>query len=308
MKPLSIPETELKIFLNLIKKHPNFFDEYFLIKTYKNKSKKLISDPFSKKIIKCIIKNIKNNIPMSVIRMGDGEMNLLTYTKYPLLPELSLLTAEESVRKRQHSFITNKSWLYTFEQMMFTAVKEADILGVLGLWRPNKLTAEEFSLTITKNIRGRWGQWTGIDYINKLCQSNIFTHKTIVSAHLYFSIIQHLDIIIKAVNTIYLITNQYSVLKKLKTLFPKNHFILIQEPVSKRPLATYEPLFLYNVMLKLPDDMSGSLTLIGAGPWSEFYCTWIKRRNGVAVDIGSGFDLLLGKKLRPVHEKINLKI
>lgn len=308
MNVISVPDSELDRFVKLIKSKPDLFDTLYITKYYKKKSKKIISDPFSKNIASLIISHIKKKKPMSVIRMGDGEMNLLTYTQYPQLPKLSFQTAAESVRKRQHSFVVNKSWLFIFEQMMNTAIKEADILGVLGFWRPNELNAEQFIPTISKNIRGRWGQWTGLDYIYKLSQQNLFTHKVLASAHLYISVIENLRIIFKMVKPIYLITNQYQVIEKLVNRFPENKFILIREPMSKRPLSNVEPDFLYNVMSKLPKDMSNSLTLIGAGPWSEFYCTWIKRRNGIAIDIGSGFDLLLGKNLRPVHEKINLNI
>lgn len=307
MKELQVPITEIEIFINLIKEQPLLFDTLYLKKIYKRKSKKLISEPFSKKIVYHIIKRIKKNKPLSVIRIGDGEMNLLTYSKYPKLPELSYHTALESVRKREHSFRANKSWLYILEQLMYTAIKEADIVGVLGLWRPNRLTAKEFIPTINKNIRGRWGQWSGIDYINKLSYYNIFMDKIIVSAHLYFSVIQNLDLIFKTVKKVYLITNQYAVIEKLSLHFPENNFTLIHEPISKRPLSADEPIFLYNIMSKLPEDMSRSLTLIGAGPWSELYCTWIKWRGGAAIDIGSGFDLLLGKRLRPVHDKVNLE-
>jgi len=71
---------------------------------------------------------------------------------------------------------------------------------------------------------------------------------------------------------------------------------------------------LYEVEAQLPEDMSGCLYLIGAGVWTEFHCTLAKQRGGVAIDVGSDFDLLAGVSSRPVHERIsgslinNLKI
>jgi hypothetical protein len=41
--------------------------------------------------------------------------------------------------------------------------------------------------------------------------------------------------------------------------------------------------------------MAGTLCLVGAGMWAELYWTWIRRRGGVAVDIGSGMVLLAGQ-------------
>lgn len=52
--------------------------------------------------------------------------------------------------------------------------------------------------------------------------------------------------------------------------------------------------------------MRGALCLVGAGFWSEIYCAWIKQRGGVAVDIGSGFNLLDGGAPRPIHKALGL--
>ena len=54
----------------------------------------------------------------------------------------------------------------------------------------------------------------------------------------------------------------------------------------------------------MPNDLRGCLCLIGAGPWAEIYCTWVKQRGGVAIDLGSGFDLLEGKVTRVMHKEI----
>ncbi|MDE0661981.1 MAG: hypothetical protein OXI79_20310 [Gammaproteobacteria bacterium] len=45
---------------------------------------------------------------------------------------------------------------------------------------------------------------------------------------------------------------------------------------------------------KLRVPYPGALFLVGAGPWGKIYCSWIKRRGGVAVDIGSLFDSWAG--------------
>lgn len=306
MKPNPIPKTEQELFVKMVRQQPLLFDSNHLSKTYKKHSKKVISDPFSKKIVYKIKYSLKQEKPLSVIRMGDGEMNFLTFSKYSQLPKLSTFAATASVNKREHSFKVNEFWLFLLEEMMMTAVNEADIIGVLGLWRPGKLTSEKFVTNINNKVRGKWGQWTGLDYINKLIELDIFRGKIITSAHLYFSIIQNLKIIFKYVKKVYLITNQDLVLNKLSSKFKNNQFVLIDEPESPRPLTNISPKFLNKIISKLPQDMSKTLTLIGAGPWSEFYCTWIKRRGGVAIDIGSGFDLILKKNARPIHNKFNI--
>ena len=143
MKELPVPENEIEIFIELIKSRPHLFDENYITKSFVHHAKTVIQDPFSEEIIQQISNCINRKIPMSVIRLGDGEMNLLTFTQYPSLPELSYITAKESINKREHSFKVNKTWLFLFEQMMFTALKEADVVGVLGMWRPNLIDADK---------------------------------------------------------------------------------------------------------------------------------------------------------------------
>jgi hypothetical protein len=92
-------------------------------------------------------------------------------------------------------------------------------------------------------------------------------------------------------------------MKNLKIKYPYVDFEYI--PVGDTVDRSNRPTFLFKIFAALPQDMSGCLCLIGAGPWAEIYCTWVKQRGGVALDIGSGFDLLDGKLLRPIHKLLD---
>jgi hypothetical protein len=76
--------------------------------------------------------------------------------------------------------------------------------------------------------------------------------------------------------------------------------------IRSHALCADNPHFLSDVASALPHDLHGCLCLVGAGPWAEIYCAWIKQRGGVAVDIGSGFDLLDGTITRPIHRVLGL--
>lgn len=305
-------ENEINQFVKIVNQKEFLLDTRYVRCKYKKHVKKFISNPFDKTVSKIIIRFLKKNKPMSVIRLGDGEMNLLSLSYYKQFPKISNYAADYSVRAQSHSFNVSKSGLFLLEQMMMTAVKEADIVGTLGHWRPKDepIKAKSFfsKLQRNQNLRAMWGHWTGIDFVLDLHSTGFFKNKVLTSAHLYFSVLKNLSLIFKYVSVVYLITDQHEVKHLLEQKYKENTFHLIKEPSTGRPLLNNDAVFLENIMQKLPSNMKGTLTLIGAGIWSEYYSTWIKRRGGVAVDLGSGFDLLLNKKNRRIHQNVDFKL
>ncbi len=53
----------------------------------------------------------------------------------------------------------------------------------------------------------------------------------------------------------------------------------------------------------LERDLSGYLVLVGAGLFGKIYCDLAARRGGVALDLGSLFDVLCGLHTRPVFAR-----
>lgn len=293
----------------MICQKPELLDPNHIISCYQPNCSKLFSEPVSSGLVQVIINALRNQLPFSVIRMGDGEMNIMTYSDYPQLPTMSSQAVKLSIHKREQSFKATHEWMFVLEKLMKSAVREADVIGVLGLWRTNKnLTTQQFKEKLAKNIRGRFGHWVGLDYMTGLAQQGLFKQQIITTAHLYFSVNNQLSEILKHVQDVFLITGTTKAYDVLSLRQPCNRFHLITLPETGRPLKNTGPYFFSETMNQLPSDMSGTLTLIGAGPWSEYYCSWVKQRGGVAIDIGSGFDLLVGNKVRPVHQKVDISI
>jgi hypothetical protein len=143
-----------------------------------------------------------------------------------------------------------------------------------------------------------------------------FKSKSLAPAHLYFSVLCHLEELVMLTDNVICITNKQPAIEALRQRFPNCQFesIVVGKWRQSSKSAVAQPDFLSEVEAQLPEDMSGCLCLIGAGVWAEFYCTWAKQRGGVAIDVGSGFDLLAGVPSRPMHKGIsgslnaNLKI
>lgn len=302
---MSIPQKEIDIVLSSIHKHPEYLNTAFVHKAYSTFKLNISPDPFSKDIINIAINALRHKIALSIIRIGDGEANILTYTKYPDTPELNQIAYKQIIAMQQDSFLVNKYWMLYLQEMMMGAILQADIIGVIGLWRPRKPTTHTIAEAFIKDHRGISGHWRAIDYLLKLASQDYLKQKTIASAHLYFSVLENLSDLVRSAKKILIISNRKTILGQLKKHYPNFQIDHINIGCDSEEIQR-DPRFLFSLHKKLPTDMTACLCLIGAGPWSEIYCSWVKQRGGVAIDIGSGFDLLDGETTRPIHNMLNL--
>jgi hypothetical protein len=127
----------------------------------------------------------------------------------------------------------------------------------------------------------------------------------LASAHLHFGILSHLPDLFAKAERVLLVSNRSEAMDALMRQYPGHRIDRIAVGTGRRPFPA-APHFLGIVEAALPRDLRGCLCLVGAGPWAEIYCGWLKQRGGVGVDLGSGFDLLAGKITRPVHRSLGL--
>ena len=245
----------------------------------------------------------------SVIRLGDGEMDLLSFGAYPDTPTINRCSASATIRRHGGSCGDDELWVSVLREMMMSAVLQADVVGVLGLWRPRPMgDVEQYIKRLRSQVRGYSGYWRGIDYMLRIARAGGLRNKTLASAHLYFGLLPHLEEILADAERILLITDRASVAEGLRRKHPGRdiQYISAAKPADNRP--TEGPRFLQETAAQLPRDLRGCCGLVGAGPWAEVYCTWIKQRGGVGLDLGSGFDLLAGTVSRPIHRHLELQV
>ncbi|MFC1688828.1 hypothetical protein ACFL07_04100 [Pseudomonadota bacterium] len=205
------------------------------------------------------------------------------------------------VAMQKDRFRIDSFWMVVLGDLMMRSLLQAAIVGVLGHWRPNKVTAQERVSRLLKDFRGVSGQLRDVEFMLSLAKRGYLRDKTLASAHLYFTLLENLNDILLNTSKVYIISDRMGLTKKLAQKYPNVVFenILIGKS-AEQPLRD-KPHFLWNVYSLLPDHMDGTLSLMGADSWAEIYRTWVKQRGGIAIDIGSGFDLLNGKRSRPIH-------
>lgn len=298
-----VPQSELEAIIQSIHAHPEYCDPEYMISTYRSQGLQVLPDPLSTEIVTPINQALLANKGFSVVRIGDGEINLISYGAYANTPSLDYNVVEAILGMQQDSFRADPLWMIILRELMMGAVAQADVVGVIGLWRPRPINTEQLVQLFLHDYRGISGQWRAMDYMLRLAAQGTFDHKILTSAHLYFSLLEHLDLILPLARKIFIISDRERIMGKFKHKYPNIdfEFIPVGQPVNSPPAPRDKPDFLCAVFSSLPTDLRGTLCLVGAGPWAEIYCGWIKQRGGVGVDLGTGFDLLDGEVTRPIH-------
>ena len=309
----------MRVFEKYIRAHPELFDTEYIRETYNKQGLKLFFDPLANDLLQPAKEALLKQRPFSAVRIGDGEANFLAFGAYKGTPNLDRYAFAASIANQKDSFRVNETWMLVLRELMRHAVLSADIVGVLGLWTPIPAKGGSLDAVVDnfhKDPRGVPGHLRGIDLMLRWATEGHFKSKCLAPAHLYFSVICHLEELILLTEKVICITDKQLVVDALRQKFSNSQFeqIIVGKWQNSSGSDVALPGFLSKVEAELPEDMTGCLCLIGAGVWAEFYCTLAKQRGGVAIDIGSGFDLLAGISSRPVHKYLsdslitNLKI
>jgi hypothetical protein len=267
---------------------------------------KVIADPAANDLICLIEQALKERRPYSVIRLGDGEANLITYAgAQSTTPDLDWQVATQIVEMQADRFVPSPDLLLALRSSLKLSVLAADIVGVLGLWTHIPILVDTVPTKLPSDPRGISGQirarYLALELPDLLPQSTV-----LASAHLYVGVLLNLDRLLTAAERVVCITGRDAAVAKLRSRSPDimiEHIAVGSDPICNENVPS-TPEFLHRVRDALPGDAQGILHLVGSGPWSEIYCHWIKERGGVGVDLGSGFDLLAGISTRPVHRYI----
>ncbi|QNJ17348.1 hypothetical protein SynA1840_01814 [Synechococcus sp. A18-40] len=309
-----IPEDELKLVAQFIRSEfQSYPSDNARIKAYEKAGYSVISNPGSDIIVDLIIDALEEQKPFSVVRIGDGEGNLMTYLKYPNTPVLDQYVARAIITMQEDSFEASKLSLLLLRDLMNASARQADILGVRGIWGAYRSRDDERHksfddcMTLLKEeVRGKSGLFRATHHTLNLCQRGDVRGATVASAHLYIAVLRQLSKLVESSKAILLITSHKECADIFKERWPHKpiHLILVGNNSKNQTKPPKQPNFLLRLYKNLPYDLQGTLCLVGSGPWSEIYCSYVKERGGVAVDIGSGFDIIRGASTRPIHNHI----
>lgn len=293
---------EITSFRRFLTENSAIFSTKLVVEQYRSSDLKVETDPMAPTIANLASEALLGRRGYSIIRMGDGECNLAMFGLNYQSSRLDNFCVQQLMQIQADSLAHPEKWGHFLQERMSLAVREANVIGVPGIWRPGNADVTSATKSFISYPRGVSGYWRGIRYFVELAQSGALAGKLITSAHLYVGIIAALDMLIEAARKVLCISNRPKVTQRLANRFPNREFRHIDVGGAGECRS---PDFLESTKSQIDSESSGILVLIGAGPWAEIYCTDVKRKGGVAIDVGSGFDLLDGKRTRPIHKRFS---
>jgi hypothetical protein len=250
--------------------------------------------------------------PASLVRVGDGEGNALSLTSASCSHPLKLSTFNAQFFN-QNGITLSEFEAERFSTLLRDALVSADFIGFRFA---DEWVEPEVHLIEAAIANRAFGHALGFLYARELLQvglaNGLFSNTVITSAWIYVGLLRHLDLIMNAARSVVVIAGRPELQGEFEKRLGKRLRSFISIPVQgSRPAhettSHYRLAFPAICEYFASEDFEGTLVLVGAGLFAKLYCKRAKDSGAVAVDLGSGLDLLAGLATRPVHKKISIE-
>ncbi len=263
-------------------------------------------------IAKEIRKFVQQRFPAALIRVGEGEGNALGLAM-PGPLHFVQLNCFNATFSAQTGIALLEAEARIFGGMIREALMSADIIGFRAFGRdsrPNSELEQIPNLISRGDIRGALGMLYAREFLEAALARGNFRDKILTSAWIHLALIPHLVEILSVPSSVIVITGKTELKDHFQRRLGKRlrSFIAVPDegsPISSDADSHYRKIF-PQVINALKNDLHGTLVLVGAGLFGKIYCHIAKQNGAVALDLGSAFDILAGKKTRPVHSKLDI--
>jgi hypothetical protein len=248
--------------------------------------------------------------PLSLIRVGDGEGNVLRlspdFGAEPAPLDEKCFDALFGMMNATHLMETYGEKV-AFAQELAIAVRRADIVGFRATWHGFPPERDIISSTLEAgSVRGALGILYARRYEEELLRANRLATAAVTFAHCHLSLLDHLPALLDAAQSVIVITGRATLRSEFQKRIGSRLADFIPIPLENAHCDGAKNSHYYadfaRIMKRLSDGCTGALVLVGAGIFGKLYCHAAREGGGIAVDIGSAMDLLAGLKTRPIHD------
>jgi hypothetical protein len=233
----------------------------------------------------CIQTALAQGTPLSLVRWVDGESVIMDGDNNP-----------ELMRRHLYShlgYVPAPNLIAVIRAGMAEAVQGCTILGC-------EMTKGQ--QTRSDRGEGYWGRTPAI--LDRYVPKRMPRYTCSTDAHMHLLMHGYLDKLLTGRSSLYYISG-----RKLDQALVRQYGIPNIRAFHIHPQCKYEVVNIgvrhfpeqymgMRAWIQSLGDLHGQLCLVGAGYVGKVYLEWFKQQGGVAVDLGSVFDLWCGKRTR----------
>ncbi|MBK5928011.1 hypothetical protein [Rhodobaculum claviforme] len=248
---------------------------------------------------------------MVTLRLGDGEGNVLGCRDPDLDPAQELAWFDVVFRLQAGTGLGAGDAL-DFAARFERAAIAADVLGIRGImpWAPPRDVYASIGGYVRNcladgRIRAALGHLRAQDQVERWARSGALRGSLLTHAWVHIPLLDHLPDLVALADRVIVVSGR----SEMFAPFARRHGgqgtvefveVPLEPPLRAGPGRHYPDVF-ETVCRQLEGDLRGCLVLVGAGIFGKIYCHVARSSGAVALDLGSGFDILAGHKTRPVH-------
>lgn len=243
--------------------------------------------------------------PFMLVRIGDAEANLLRYAADPTDFEKQWVDAVFRMNDDQ-ALAAGDALLIARE--LQGLLGEADVIGLRPFCpAPLEQHLAAIGQTIDSgDLRGAFGMIGAFTQAEQAASGGAYRHAVLTSAWVHLTLLDHMERLLAEAPRVIVISGRRELSGPFAARLGSRlaQFLTIPLQASDQPLSGREyhyPQRYREIVAALHGDLRGTLVLVGAGILGKQYCAVARQHGGVALDLGSAFDLLAGQRTRPVH-------
>jgi glycosyltransferase involved in cell wall biosynthesis len=252
-----------------------------------------------------ILEAIDQRLPFSLIRLGDGEGNLLPYC--PAYAHFADSDRSTTQRVWWGDHLPGEVENQALQASLAESIRQADVVGIPDLYRICRVLGTSKSFDTAGGAKNARGLLAILDFIGGLSGGQLLT-----SCHLHESLEYWglWDLLLPRAGEISLITCHPELAQRLSN----KHGVRIESvhliPTEKKYSLVFNhgsggrhyPEAFELLREKLAEIRPGQVFLVAAGMLGKIYCHWIRKAGGIGLDVGSAADAWCGFHTRGLDE------
>jgi len=259
-------------------------------------------------LLRLVQQKLSTNQSFSMIRVGNGEGNAYGMT-LPLLSHDAMFATFCTEFNSQNHLGIGIEEAQIFSRQVIAAIDNADMIGFRSFRFDENASIER---CIAKgNAYAALGITYARQYLCDRLKAGRMQSKLITSAWIHLDLLSRFDELLAISNKVIVITGRNELHESFAARLGDRLAAFLSVPVQgfvPESLASshYGQRF-QEICDFLNQDLTGHLVLVGAGLFGKIYCEVAARHGGVALDLGSMFDVLSGHNTRPVFSFYNFQ-